>query len=94
MQPMERRGFKPYHITAGLSALSFVGLLAATGYCEWDELPLELYIPAAIILLAAMTMLARVALTQYDNECRRRRRAERAARLEAVRRELDRKEKA
>ena len=93
MRPLERRGFKPYHITAGLSALSFVGLLAATGYCEWDELPLELYIPAAIILLAAAVMLGRVALTQYDNECRRRRRAERAARLEAARRELDRKEK-
>lgn len=84
MTPLESLRMKPHHIAGAACGLDALALLSATGYCETGALPLGLYTVIAPALLLGGVILYQLAMRLYIDERRRRRRAERAARLDKI----------
>lgn len=84
MIPLERRRLKPHHIVATACGLDALALLSATGYCSDGVLPVWLYAVLAPVLLLGGVILYQIAMRLYIDDRRRQHRAERAARLDAI----------
>lgn len=84
MMPLERRRIKPHRVAGVACGLDALALLSATGYCSEGMLPVWLYAVLAPVLLLGGVILYQLAMRLYIDERRRRRRVERAARLDKI----------
>ena len=84
MTSLERLHLKSHHIAGAACGLDALVLLSATGYCESGALPVWLYAVLAPVLLLGGVILYQLAMRLYIDERRRRRRVERAARLDKI----------